>query len=416
MRSLLLNHFFPFVLACGIAFLAIKLDDGRLLCTSDHVESEHETGYVKFGRRHFVDIANDPIQYNQFYDDWLPSKPILIVGSSELTASSYQSIPYHFFTTRGIPCVGMGSSGNQCLNITTQLMGMQEWLQEVKLVIVLSPGWFEKEYCSGTPLSNFLSANNESALYALNEGGSYDTATMIHIDNYVSANLESMDRPSSILSMMAYRSRSNSNLFKSNFYYPFFKIHEWYSDKKSDIMASQYAQGRSAWSFASKPIRYDSQAIFSSISFNWDSAISSEEKKFSAQCTNNSLMVEDGYYTDWLKGSPLKKITNVPSFSNVEFQDLHVLLSFLKRSRSKVLFVLQPFNPHCFENLELLDPTINAVRNEVRSNGFELLDLYTAKKSEYRKGILTDVHHMGELGWYMVDQKINQYFLNEPLK
>ncbi len=71
---------------------------------------------------------------------------VILFGSSELTNRAHQFIPYNFLTKNlNIPTIGIGKAHFELLAIYGYLSAYQEYLnKDSRIVIILSPGWFEK--------------------------------------------------------------------------------------------------------------------------------------------------------------------------------------------------------------------------------------------------------------------------------
>jgi len=144
---------------------------------------------------------------------------------------------------------------------------------------------------------------------------------------------------------------------------------------------------------------------------NWDSLYTTAVKKFSNESSNNPYAIENSYYNEYMKGKGLRVLKSTDANNNMEFNDLKMLLLLLNKFHCKPLFVMQGLNPLVYQNLNELDPILKKVKEEILKNGFEFLDLHTSDASKYVRGILNDYQHMGEAGWYKVDEKMYNYFI-----
>jgi poly-D-alanine transfer protein DltD len=409
MKDFLFKHLIPLSLAMGIAIVLLNTGFRDFAFREDrrNLKTQEVTGWPV---RLFPSLVQNPSDYELFTTHWLQADPIVIFGSSELSYYNYKSIPYHFFSERGIPCAGIGSAGNQCMNIMGQLMFLKPHVRKMRVVIMLSPGWFE-EYSEGTALENFLFSQNDHTLHLMN--GMNDSESMRYIDAYVSENINAISHPSSVLSMMAYRHRIHEVPLGEVVYSPLFNYHEHFSAYKADRMQSLWNAGRSNWSYSNTTSPDATVIDYHALEFNWDSAISAERKMFLEISNGNDRSVNNEYYEQWLKGKPLHHLKIRPIAEQREFADLKMLLQFLKECGCKPLFVMQPFNPYCMQNLKEFDQTEKEVAKLVTSGGFEYFSLYTSAKKTYQPGTLTDIHHLGEAGWYMINRKINSYFFED---
>jgi poly-D-alanine transfer protein DltD len=139
---------------------------------------------------------------------------------------------------------------------------------------------------------------------------------------------------------------------------------------------------------------------------NWDSLFGASEASFRLISNTNTIGVENSYYESWLKDRPKKKVEAVDAAYNQEYKDFEALLHFLEANRIKPLFVIMPLNPLAHENLETLSPTIQQVSLRLKEKGFKTLNMYEQNVSSYRKGVLEDIMHPYDLGWYQIDRFI----------
>jgi D-alanine transfer protein len=144
----------------------------------------------------------------------------------------------------------------------------------------------------------------------------------------------------------------------------------------------------------------------------WQELYQRSKEQHLAACTNNAVFVNDHYYTTYVQGGT-KTVHPVANEKSRELRDLDLLLGFLKREGADPLFVLQPLNPYVYTNLRDADPAMDEVRSQVQGHGFALLDLWSSDTARFEPGVLTDVMHLGALGWYKVDSALMAHF-QEP--
>jgi D-alanyl-lipoteichoic acid biosynthesis protein DltD len=340
---------------------------------------------------------------------YLLNGDLVVMGSSEMTNSALTAIPYNFFNAHKIPCFGVGHEGNQLLCITAQLAAYHNELAGAKLTLILSPGWFEGRSAHGTPLKAFLEYADEHLLYYLFYDDSIPKQIRDHIFDYIVDHYKDIDSPSSILSEIYYSRSAERNKLLLPFYVPFAAMHHQYTVRKRKIMSDP---GISDKPFTIRELSSNGRRdTLRACVVNWDSLHDDAIKKFQPLCTNNPYGIENNYYDKWMRGNGLKQLDIPGENANQELNDLYVLLGLLKQYKCRPLFVLQPMNALVVSNIKELDPVLDKVRQAIKQNGFELLDLHTSDPEKYVKGTLTDFQHMGEAAWYKVDQKMSEYFL-----
>ena len=142
---------------------------------------------------------------------------------------------------------------------------------------------------------------------------------------------------------------------------------------------------------------------------DWNARYTQGVKEHLAQCTNNKVFVNDAYYAEHVQGKT-RQLEPHPFEENRELHDFISLLDLLKSTHAKPCFILQPLNPYVYTNLREVDPTMDRIRRELHGHGFDYLDLWVSDTTDFRPGTLTDVMHLGPLGWYRVDSAIAAYF------
>ena len=65
---------------------------------------------------------------------------------------------------------------------------------------------------------------------------------------------------------------------------------------------------------------------------------------------------------------------------------------------------MQPMNPFYYKKLNTLSPTLDSIQTLVRLNGFSYVNLMEMDTAKYKKGMLNDVMHLGDLGWLSIDE------------
>jgi D-alanine transfer protein len=333
---------------------------------------------------------------------------IVVMGSSEMANTGSRAIPFNFFNDHGIHCLGIGHEGNQMLSMLVQLTAYHESLPKAKLVIILSPGWFEGESAKGTPLQTFLEYGDEHILYYIKNDTTIPQKVKDHIYDYVVDHFKDIDSPSSILREIYYQRSAERNKLLFPFYAPFAAMHKKYTDFKKLAMTF-----RSSKAFVKLKCEVNDQPDSTILHLNWDSLRFAALSGFKARSNNNTWGIDNDYYAQWMKGKEQRVIHAVEEKHNCEFSDFLILLELLKKSGCKPLFVMQPLNPLAFKNLDELDPILNRVEEELKKNGFPLLNLHTTDPSLYIKGTLNDYQHLGEAGWIMVDKGIYDHFIKK---
>ncbi len=327
--------------------------------------------------------------------------PVLF-GSSELTSHHLPGIAYRFFCREqsNDQFLAVGHAGFQCLAILTTLAANKPVLKESKITIILSPGWFEKQYASGTSLTSFFEFCPPGYLYQIYRDSSIDASTRRHLEQYIYSNYDKISKPDAVLRAMGKKKELPLNSF---FNYPFQK-----TDDAEIALQEQHDFYLTAQNRLMKQLSdlHTTPYHFSNRNVNWDSLFKASENNFKLISNTNDIGVENSYYESWLKDHPKKKVEAVDLEHNQEYQDFEALVHFLQANKIKPLFVIMPLNPLAHENLEVLSPTMQKVSGLLEEKGFKTLNMYEQNVTSYRKGVLEDIMHPYDLGWYQIDRFI----------
>ncbi len=407
-------HGIAFILAISITYGAIRL---------------RPTWFLNLGTP-LNSISSDLKEYGTYqatYSDGLNSEnwllhefhsgSVVVLGSSELTHQELNSIPNNFITKNYTQrCVAFGKAGNQCFNIFSQLLAMKEVLKNSKIVIILSPGWFE-EYALGTSLETFLEFNSERFLNYIWNDSLIPKKYKNYIGEYVVNNFENIQLPSSTLKQIFYESKGENPI---NYFalYPFIKGLKEYNKLKIGWYEDIYRESKGKYPPLKKHPYKDFFSITSKqsnsinqklVSVNYDSLEKSAFNSFKLISNNNLMAVENTYYDEWIRNKKPKKIRPVPISSNREFMDFKILLNMLSYYKCKPLIIMQPLNTHVFENIKDLT-ILKGVEKEINKYGYEFYNMFEYEKTKYINGTLNDIFHLGDLGWFKVNKKIVDYY------
>lgn len=335
----------------------------------------------------------------------LKTRVPVLFGSSELTSHHLPGIAYRFFCTQPKDrFLAVGHAGFQCMAILTTLAANRPVLKDARITIILSPGWFEKQYASGTSLTSFFEFCPPDYLYQIYRDDSLDSHTRNHLENYIGRNYDKITKPNALLRTMG---RDKKLAFHTVFNYPFNQADEieiQLQETRDFYLTAQHRLMTQLAVSKANPYQFKNRIV------NWDSLFDASERNFAQISASNPMGVEDSYYNAWLKNRPKKHMTAVDAHINQEYKDLEALVYFLRANEIKPLFVVMPLNPLAHENLEELDPTMKKVSEMLTANNYRVLDMYNENRVAYRKGILEDIMHPHDLGWYQIDRFILEHY------
>jgi D-alanine transfer protein len=342
-------------------------------------------------------------------------RSIVIVGSSEMHRSFLRAIPYRFFGNEvGYPAIGLGTAGNQSFSIAMQLAAMRQDLYNAKLVIMVSPSWFQGNFAGGTPSGAFLQFVPERLLYRTWFDKDVPQEFKDELGDYVVDHYKDFASPASILKLIYYNRRARLNPVRAVFDSPFIALNASYTGLKQSVMNGLYDYQLASAPFGLRQIADTTDAPIEQgapRNPDWDQLMADALKRFSETSTNNRYAVENRVFADYVREKHfITPAKIVRGRENKELEQFRSLLSLLKNRRNKPFFVIQPLNPFIYPNLPDFDPTMAAVEGELQRAGMPYLNLYASARAQYVKGMLTDNAHLGDYGWYIVDRAIYEYF------
>lgn len=321
---------------------------------------------------------------------------IVLMGSSELTTTDHPAKPVNFFNKElHVPLLALGHAGNQNFSIHAQLLAAGAELANARLAILVSPSWFvDNSGLKGTELAAFLEYQPSPSLYRIQE------------------RIEQGDPLTAPVS--AYMAEHEAELGSAQ------PIAQWITRNASPTGRYLYAFSQ-PWNAAiihrtraemmKEPVHVDEpmspRAPVDPI--DWHARTTEAAAEHLAQCTNNKVFVNDAYYAEHVQGKT-RQLEPLAFEKNRELQDFIGLLNFLTATHAKPYFILQPLNPYVYTNLKEIDPTMARIRQELDARDFRYFDLWVSDTNHFQPGTLTDVMHLGPLGWYRVDSAMATYF------
>ena len=343
---------------------------------------------------YYAKPLQDSLQRTISLQNDLESGKIVLFGSSELVFYPNQKfLPQNYFNNDlKLPLRVQGNEGQQSFAIMSQLAACDNELvrDNAKVVVLLSPSWFTGSYDNGLKMPKFLEYMYPGMMNKLYFQSESDDKYKLLISDYIKKNIAQIKEPNFI--------------YKDSFY-----------DLKSDYLDNKFKQ-IIIENFDSKdnnPKNID----YKNPNLDYES-LKLEAKSITIPPKNNNYGINDEYYDRYIvkqikkDNFPFGVIVSPDINQNQEYNDFLVLLEYLETYKIKALFVMQDLNPYAFaNNREEANKLINAIKTKVLEHNFEYLDMWSNKKEDYEIGTLTDIVHMGELGWVKFNQKIIDFFI-----
>jgi len=389
-RSLLLEHAMALMLAALVLWAAVpglpKAESPEPSARLAHPLS----GYLE-------NHASEPWLCALLGQSLRDGGSIILFGSSELTSEDHPAKPANFFKNElHVPLLALGHAGNQCRSIHAQLIAADAPLQHARIAILLSPGWFLGRSAErGTELEAFLEYQPSPSLYRIAARAARGDTGIAPVTDYLLEHAHELGAAQPVVKWLL-RDATAAGRLRYFFAQPWDR---WRIEASAAPMVGDPPM-------RSHLVEWDMPAVDS---VPWQDLFARSREAHLAACTNNTVFVNDQYYATYVQGGT-KTIDAVSSENSRELRDLKRLLGYMRREGADPLFVLQPLNPYVYTNLRDADATMAEVRSSIEGHGFAVLDQWSSDPERFKPGVLTDVMHLGALGWYQVDSALMAHF------
>ena len=384
LRKLFVFHLIPFLLALSLLTLFL------FFTSSENFSFKTEIVEGKQVRKEgYIPNLNSSLQDRiDYWANLTDQDQITIYGSSEFTTTPY--LPYHFIPDSfHVPTLGVGHAYHQCFSILLELLAFYDELDQNKIVIILSPGWFGiggtnsqafVEFARPELLGNVLKSENVPLAYKRWLGDYVD---------YHAKNLSSIGpEMNALLQLKQHLSSTIRNTIRLNKFYPASKTVQY------QVKATAFEKRTCIPDYAGIQRRLQNQ--------------------FKSVVTNNRLWVNDEYYTKYLieeNGTEKRgKLVPVDLATDREYQDFQLILQLIREKRLNAAFVIQGLNPHYYENIKTYDPLVQTLVDDISKANCAVLNLWDSDTSTYEPGVLKDIMHMGDFGWMKVNEFLVEQF------
>ncbi|MES2555125.1 MAG: D-alanyl-lipoteichoic acid biosynthesis protein DltD [Bacteroidota bacterium] len=391
MKRVGFQYLLPAAIAVVVLFFSIKTINSYCFTLPESAVADPNLRYL------------DNFSNNQQYEPTFlaandSSETIYLMGSSELTHTS-SATPYNFIPDRfQTKVIAIGHAGNQCLSIYSQLLANQDKLENAPIVILLSPGWFHTHFSSGTAAASFLEYNTPTFLNQVLANAPDDEFRAYEAKRIADFYSEIVN-PDLSLKLLNYEHQSSKSFIHKGCYYPLIALDEWLNEQKYQLVGKPQ-----------KPIHRRKAIVAENVHIDWDSLLTASKEEQRKRSTSNELWIEDAFFAE--TNGKLGELFPVSESNNTELEDFRMLVKLLKARKANVSFVIMPFNPGYYENCAELTPVIRDIEWELKINGLPWLNMWNDDPKTFDNGILSDVMHYSDYGWYRVNRFIvNTYHL-----
>jgi D-alanine transfer protein len=376
-------HFIPIILGIFFSILILYLFNIKL------VAKKSSSNLVK-GQQLMLRGVNSNFELGnqteiEFCGSLMNPNYITLMGSSEFGVLAYT--PYYFLPdSLNTPVIGFGHAHHQSFAIFCELLAMQRNLNNSKICIIISPGWFEED---GTNIEAFLEFVRPNFLKSIIRNKNISKQDKLVIGKYISENFNLIENPSK--SVLYFK--------KLYFAHQFPYLGSILNKLNSDIEDVKY-QVKLAKNILPKKVNINTYLTKKRLQSTFINSVKS-----------NKLYVIDNYYTTYLldkKHGYQKGNTEIlNTATNKEFADFKLLVQLLKKYNCQASFIIQPLNAHHYKDLDNFNETLDSVKKYITKNDFTYLDMFVTDPKKYDPGVLNDIMHLGDYGW----MKINEFLL-----
>ena len=342
-----------------------------------------------------TDLLRNSLQKTVSLQNDLEGGKIVAFASSELTIYPNQKfLPQKFFNDElKQPLRVQGNEGQQTFAIMSQLAACfnEKAKENARIVILLSPSWFSGNADNGTKISKFLEFMPLGMMNKLYFESIIDENFKFLISQYVQKNINDIENPS-FLYKHSYENIKDDYL--DNYIKKY--IIQSFQNKTSEVIT-----------YSSAKIDYKALEI---------EALNMEK----INSSNNIYGINNQYFSKVIqpeinKGNfPFTIKVESDLSKNQEYQDFLVLLKLLKNYKIKPFFIIEDFHPDIYiKNRDKMETIIQSIKSKIEEYNYSYYDMWSYKKESYELGNLTDLVHLGEVGWVKLNQKIIEHFISE---
>lgn len=331
----------------------------------------------------------------------LDDNSILVLGSSELTRPDSLAYPNHLFNygKSDFNMVLVGRGATQSLHHAINVGAMHKIIPHKRVVLILSPQWFEKENISPKAYS---SRYYEPMFTRFIKDPNISRKTKKAISNRVIKLLE----PSPDLQQEAI---NHTNVFVNNTNNPADRLNTTIRDYYTNVKANHDV----CKEFADIDCYYRDETVRAE-DIDYNALLLEGERLGKKHVTNNTMSMEDNFFNKYFKDryNDLKDSSKDRSFcTSDEYNDLKLFLSVCKETGIKPLLISQPVNGYWYDYIGFpkkdRQQYYKNIREIAKEYGAELAD-FTGK--EYEKYFFNDDIHIGWKGWVYVDESIYKFY------
>lgn len=312
---------------------------------------------------------------------------LVVMGSSELSRHGLRFVPYRFFPTElGVPTLAYGHAKLQSYGIFRVLQSLSaSFTPRTKLVIMLSPAWFAAE--GELPSSAFAEHISGPVLDSLWSRPAARNNLIYWVRHHETWG---------IVGLLA---QARLATFRD-------KLQMWFTGKPiaSGAAYDPTPAAREATRHAVFPVPGALPQA------DWPRLLEEARATGRLLSSANPYAVRNQYYRTHLSLVPdptHQEFARGDPLAAHEFTDLSQLMEYLAQKQVRAFFIMQPLNSKLVLDTERFIPTVRSIMAMCRRYGMACMNMYPLRPVP---GIFNDDMHLGELGWALADQAIDEHF------
>lgn len=330
---------------------------------------------------------------------------IPVLGSSELSAEDDIAYPPALFHSGNsdFNMILIGRGNIQSLLHTINLGAMEDSVENRKVVLILSPQWFEQPYASEAFPSRFSERNYAKFLNNTEIPSSLKTEVSNRVVESMTADPIGLDKVKLYNDVHLGKSLNPVKQLQ-------LKVYDDFMNKKSDFEFQKEV----------KLFKTPQGERVKVEDIDFEAVLVDAEQAGNEACTNNDLFIYDHYYDTYVKSeyesgvSQNSRISGTmdPSINKTaEYNDFQLFLNVCKAVGIEPLIVNVPVHGRWYDwtgfpqaERDYYYQTISDICYEY---GVELAD-FSGK--EYEEYFLKDIMHLGWKGWVYVDEAVYNFY------
>lgn len=394
-------HILPLCMAVILAYLCWNFTPA-----GDFIQDTARLKYLhkQVNRDDFYsNLVSHPAAWSHMRSTLLDPQGILIMGSSELTNDdSTGVIPYRWLNTYSpFHVLAIGHAGNQALSMLTQLASLDSCVPGSKVVLILSPVWYQGTNAAGTTSELFLEYTNRNILREILQNDQLDPEVKSYLLAYVRKQYAQIVSPSPELKLMRYEGVGVASALENLVYFPL----KCYNHLV--IRLDEYLRGPDAGPVA---FPQPDTLIAPRLPYpNMDSLMQKALRDHAIRSSTNSWGIEDDYYALHIQGAH-GTIKHLPETFNTELNDLEMLAAYLEKKKANALFIMQGVNPFYYNHLHQFKPVDVRIQQILQQHHHAYVNMLEYDSTRYVKGMLKDIMHYGTYGWLQLNQEILRHY------